>query len=118
MYNKVTEGLFNTFGLSNAFAEGENITGQGGNMLTSLIPFVIIFVLFYFLLILPQQKKQKSHKAMLEAMKKGDKVITTGGILGTVSNISKDIITLNVADNVRIKILRSNIAQLKNKDEE
>lgn len=84
--------------------------GPGG-LFATFIPFILIFVLFYLLLILPQQRRQKKHRAMLEALKKGDKVVTNSGILGTVMNISKDIITLQVADNVKIRIKRDHISE-------
>jgi preprotein translocase subunit YajC len=91
--------------------------GSGG-MLVSFLPFVLIFVVFYFLLILPQQRKQKKHKALLEALKKGDRVLTTGGLLGTVAALNKDVVTIQVADNVRIKVRREYIAELQEEPEE
>ncbi len=86
--------------------------------MTSLLPFILIFILFYFLLILPQQRRQKKHKAMLESLKKGDRVVTTSGILGTVMNISKEVITLQVADNVKIRVLRDSISEMQKEKEE
>jgi preprotein translocase subunit YajC len=90
---------------------------SGGAFLTSLLPFVLIFVLFYVLLILPQQRRQKKHRAMLETLKKGDRVVTSNGILGTVMNLSKDVITLQVADNVKIRVLRDSISDMRKEDE-
>ena len=90
----------------------------GGAFLTSLLPFILIFILFYVLLILPQQRRQKKHRAMLEALKKGDRVVTSSGILGTVMNISKDSITLQVADNVKIRVLRDSITEMQKEKEE
>ena len=103
-----------------AWAEGTGGTGSGGggNGLISLIPFAIIFVLFYFLLIRPQQKKQKQQQALVEAVKKGDKIITTSGIWGTVTNLGKDTVTLQIADNVKIKMQRENIARVRGEDED
>ena len=101
-----------------AWAQG---SGSGGGMsgtLVSLVPFVLIFVLFYFLLILPQQKKQKQQKSMLEALKKGDKIITSSGIWGTVTNMGKDTVTLQVADNTKVKIQRDYIARLRSDEED
>jgi len=80
--------------------------------MTSFAPFILIFVLFYFLLIRPQQKRQKEHKAMLGALKRGDKVVTNGGILGTVTAATKDVVTVQVADNVRLRILRTEVMGL------
>ncbi len=93
-------------------------TPGGGAFLTSLLPFILIFILFYFLLILPQQRRQKKHKTMLESLKKGDRVVTTSGILGTVMNISKEVITLQVADNVKIRVLRDSISEMQKEKEE
>ncbi len=104
-----------------AWAQGGGGAGGGGGTsgaLVSLVPFVLIFVLFYFLLILPQQKKQKQQKSMLEALKKGDKVITSSGIWGTVTNMGKDTVTLQVADNTKIKIQREYISRLRSEEEE
>ena len=102
-----------------AWAQG--LGGGGGgtpSALVSFVPFVLIFALFYFLLILPQQKKQKQHKSMLEALKKGDKVVTSSGIWGTVTNLGKDTVTLQIADNTKINIQREYIARLRSDEEE
>ena len=102
-----------------AWAQG--IGGGGGgtpSALISIVPFVLIFALFYFLLILPQQKKQKEQKTMLEALKKGDKVVTSSGIWGTVANMGKETVTLQIADNTKIKIQREYIARLRSDEEE
>jgi preprotein translocase subunit YajC len=102
-----------------AWAQGAGGGGTGtGGVLLSLVPFVLIFVIFYFLLILPQQKRQKKLKAMLEALKKGDKVVTTGGIWGTVANLGKETVTLQIADNTKVKVQRESIARLRTDDEE
>ncbi len=98
-----------------AWAQG---TGGGppagsGGLLVSFLPFLLIFIVFYFLLILPQQRKQKKHRAMLEGIKKGDRVLTTGGILGTVAGIQQDVVTLQIADNVRVKFRKEYIAELR-----
>jgi preprotein translocase subunit YajC len=102
-----------------AWAQG---IGGGGNSssgtLLSLIPFVLIFVIFYFLLILPQQKRQKQQKALLAALKKGDKVITASGIWGTVTNLGKETVTLQIADSTKIRIQREHIARLRGDDED
>lgn len=89
----------------------------GGAFFISLLPFLLIIVLFYVLLILPQQRRQKKHRTMLEALRKGDRVVTSSGILGTVANISKEIITLQVADNVKIRVLRDSISETRKEEE-
>ncbi len=101
-----------------AWAQGAGGGGSGTGTILSLIPFVLIFVIFYFLLILPQQKRQKQLKTMLEGLKKGDKVITASGIWGTVTNLGKDTVTLQVADNTKIKIQKEHIAKLRGDEED
>lgn len=101
-----------------AWAQGTTGGGTGGGTILSLVPFVLIFVIFYFMLILPQQKKQKQQKVMLEALKKGDKVITASGIWGTVTNLGKETVTLQISDNTKIKMQRDYIARLRAEDEE
>ena len=92
--------------------------GSGAGTILSFVPFVLIFVIFYFLLILPQQKKQKQQKALLEALKKRDKVITASGIWGTVTNLGKETVTLQIADNTKIKIHRDFISRLRADEED
>ena len=85
-------------------------TGQQGNWVSTLIPLVVIFGIFYFLMIRPQQKQQKKHKEMLAAIKKGDNVVTRGGVIGTVYGVTDSVITLEVAENVRVKFSRDSVA--------
>lgn len=93
--------------------------GQGGgSSLTGMIPLVLIFVVFYFLLIRPQQKRAKEHKQMLEAVKKGDKVVTSGGIYGLVESVSDNTIVLKIADNVKVKFGKAYIAAVRPPSEE
>lgn len=101
-----------------AWAQGTGGGSSGSGTLLSLIPFVLIFVIFYFLLILPQQKRQKQQKAMLDALKKGDKVITASGIWGTVTNLGKETVTLQVADNTKIRIQKEHIAKLRSDEDD
>lgn len=77
--------------------------------LAQFVPLILIFVVFYFLLIRPQQKKAKEHQNYLANLKKGDKVITGGGIYGQIAGISDNVVTLEIAENVRIKVSRSAI---------
>jgi preprotein translocase subunit YajC len=100
-----------------AWAHGTGGGGAGGTLL-SFVPFVLIFVVFYFLLILPQQKQRKKMKAMLEALKKGDKVVTSGGIWATVTNLGKETVTLQISDNTKVKVQRDHIARVRSDDEE
>ena len=82
------------------------------------IPLILIFVIFYFLLIRPQQKRVKDHKAMVESLKRGDEVITSGGIIGTIERVMEDDrIEVNIGDNVKVQIIRSTITSLLKKEE-
>jgi preprotein translocase subunit YajC len=74
-----------------------------------LLPLLLLFVVFYFLLIRPQQKRQKQHKSFLEGLKKGDKVITSGGMYGTITGITDDSVTLEIAEKIRARVLKSSI---------
>lgn len=92
--------------------------GGGGSPLTMLLPFLLIFVIFYFFMIRPQQKKQKQHQAMVSSLKKGDKVVTNGGMFGTVWGIDdkENKVVLKIGDDVKIEFLKSSIAGKVNKD--
>jgi len=85
-------------------------------LLQMLPMFVLIVVIFYFVIYRPQKQQRDKHKAMLSDLKKGDKVITTGGIWGTVTNIGKETVTLQVAENAKIKVLREHIARLRGEE--
>ncbi len=84
--------------------------GGQGNPIMAFLPLIIIFAIFYFLLIRPQQKKQKEHRKFLESLKKGDEVITSGGIIGRITGLTENIVTLEVAPKVNIRVARSQIA--------
>lgn len=98
--------------ISEAYAQG--VGGEGGLM--GLLPFVLIFVVFYFLLIRPQQKRAKEHKAMVGALKRGDKVVTSGGIVGKVSKVvDEEYVEVEIASDVKVKVVRSTIGQVMDK---
>jgi len=82
------------------------------NPLVSFMPIILIFVIFYFLLILPQQKREKKHKEMLNNLKKGDYILTSGGIYGTIINIKPDIIELKVDDNTKLQLAKTAVIEL------
>jgi preprotein translocase subunit YajC len=86
---------------------------QQQNILTSLMPIAVIFIIFYFLLIRPQKKTQQAHAKMVNELQKNDEVVTSGGMYGTIVNIQNDIITLRVDENTRIKMQRGSISKLK-----
>ena len=85
---------------------------QSGNPLSFFLPMLVIFGAFYFLLIRPQQKRQKAHTELVGALSTGDEVITAGGILGKVTAVSDHYVTLKIADNVEIKIQKSTISAI------
>ena len=92
-----------------AYAQG-GATPQVGSGLTSFIPLILIFVVFYFLLIRPQQKKAKEHQAFLGSLKKGDDVVTSGGIHGRITGLTDVVVTLEIAEGIRIKVNRASIS--------
>ncbi len=103
-----------------AFAMGTPPAGAaaaGGiqSTLTNILPLVMMFAIFYFLLIRPQQKKAKEHRALLEALKKGDMVVTAGGIHGRVNSVDDEIVTLEISTGVNIKLYKAHIASMLNK---
>jgi preprotein translocase subunit YajC len=100
--------------ISQAFAQAApGAEGAGGGMLLQLLPLVLIFVVFYFLLIRPQQKKMKDHKAMIAAVRRGDRVVTGGGIIGLVTKVpSETELQVEIADGVRVRVLRSSITDV------
>ena len=102
--------------LSLAFAQTQGAAAAGGGgifgTINMLVPFIAMFVIFYFLLIRPQQTKQREHRQMLQGLKRGDRVLTSGGIYGTIIRIRNDIVHLEVADQVRIRISKSSISDL------
>ncbi|MBN1871895.1 MAG: preprotein translocase subunit YajC [Candidatus Omnitrophica bacterium] len=86
---------------------------QKPSALVSLMPIILIFVIFYFLIIKPQKQKQSEHQKMVESLKKNDDVITIGGLHGTVVNVKDSTIILRIADNVKIELQKSAVAGLK-----
>ena len=92
------------------------MNGQG---IAQFIPLILIFVIFYFFLIRPQQKRVKEHKAMVEALKRGDEIITSGGVIGTIDRVMEDDrIEVIIGENVKVQIIKSTITSLLKKKEE
>ena len=94
--------------------------GQQGNPILSFLPLIAIIAIMYFLMIRPQAKKQKEHKEMLDAIKKGDRIMTNGGILGTIAGVKENegILVVKIAENVKIEISRNAVAQILKKRSE
>jgi preprotein translocase subunit YajC len=86
-------------------------SGEGGTAFSAILPFVAIFALFYFLIIRPQQRQSRERKKMLAEVKRGDSIITTGGIRGRVINVDGDDITVEIAKGINIKMVRSGISE-------
>ena len=97
-------------GIDLAYAMGSQPGGGGGSQIMSFLPIIFIFVIFYFLLIRPQQKRSKEHRALLSTIKVGDAILTTGGIYGKITGMREDVITVEISDKVRVKINRGNIS--------
>jgi preprotein translocase subunit YajC len=100
-----------------AFAQAAGDTGAAAAF-TSFVPLILIFAIMYFLLIRPQQKKLKEHKAMVEALRRGDQVLTQGGIVGKVVKVQDDgMVEVEIAEGVKVKVLKHTISQVMNKTE-
>jgi preprotein translocase subunit YajC len=97
------------FGLLQQAAPGAR---PQGNMLTALVPFLLVFVVFYLLIIMPTRRKQKKHQDMVNALKPGDRIITTGGIFGKVMGVHPDKIEVVIASNVKIDITKSAVGAI------
>lgn len=95
-----------------AMGQGGALGGQQAGGFSSFIPLILMFVIFYFLLIRPQQKKAKEHREMISNIKTGDRVVTSGGIHGRVTAVGETTMTLEIADKVRVKLTRGNVSTL------
>lgn len=104
--------------ISSAYAQAAGAAPGLDSQIMSFAPLVLIFIVFYFLLIRPQQKRMKVHKEMLAAIRRGDRVVTTGGIIGTVNKVvNNEELILEIADGVRVRAMRSMIASVMAKTE-
>lgn len=98
--------------VAEAFAQAERSRPGGFGGLVGFLPLVLIFALFYVLILRPQQKKQRDHQKLLGALKKGDRVVTNGGIYATVVGVKGNIVVLKVADNVKMEFQKTAITQV------
>ena len=101
--------------ISQAFAQTAPAAAGGAgaeSTLFSILPLVLMFVVLYFIMIRPQMKRQKEHKAMIEAVAKGDEVVTAGGLLGKVSKLGESYISLEIAGNVEVQVQRTAVTQV------
>ena len=86
--------------------------GEGGGGFSTFIPLILMFVIFYFLLIRPQQKKTKEHRQMISNLRKGDRIVTSGGLHGRITGLSDTTLTVEIADKVRVKVSRASVGAL------
>ena len=96
------------FFISNAYAQDAGATGG----LMQFLPLIVIFAVFYFMLIRPQMKRSKEHRNLVSQLAKGDEVVTNGGLLGRITDVSESFITLEVADNVKVSVQRQAVANV------
>ena len=102
--------------ISPAYAQAAG--ADGGSAIATFLPLILIFVVFYVLLIRPQQKKMKQHRAMVEALRRGDKVVTAGGLIGTVSKVvSESELEVEIAEGVKVKLVRGTVSEVLSKPE-
>lgn len=94
-----------------AYAMGSQGAAAGGNQWMSFLPLILLFVVFYFLLIRPQQKRAKQQKLFIENLKKGDEVVTSGGLYGKITGITDNTVTIEIAEKVRVRVVKSAVAQ-------
>jgi len=102
--------------ISPAYAQGAP-GGGGGLDVLSLLPFVVIFAIMYFLIIRPQQKRMKEHREMISKIRRGDEVVTAGGLVGKVAKVDDDELRVEISDGVRVKVVRSTVSQVRAKGE-
>ena len=96
--------------MNTAYAMGMQPGAGQSNQIMAFLPLILLFAVFYFLLIRPQQKRAKTHKQFIENLKKGDRVVTSGGMYGTITGVTDDSVTIEVAEKVRVRVLKSAIA--------
>jgi preprotein translocase subunit YajC len=101
--------------ISPAYAQ---TAGDGASLITSLIPFILIFAIMWFLLIRPQQKKMKEHRSMVEGLRRGDQIVTAGGLVGKVTKVKEDgEVEVEIAEGVRVRVIKQTISAVVSKTE-
>lgn len=104
--------------ITEALAQTEGTApGAGGGLLEMLLPLALIMLIFYFLMIRPQQKRMKEHRAMIDAIKRGDSIVTSGGIIGKVTKVADEELQVEIAEGVRIRVVRGTVAEVRAKGE-
>ena len=100
-----------------AYAMGGGGAGGSGGGIGAFAPLILMFAIFYFLLIRPQQKKAKQHREMVSALRKGDKVVSSGGLHGVVTGLTDEVVTMEIAPKVRVKVSRGSISGVSRREE-
>ncbi len=103
--------------ISPAYAQAAGGAAPGGGLLDMLLPLALILLIFYFLLIRPQQKRMKQHRAMIDAVRRGDTIVTSGGIIGKVTKVAEDEVQVEIADGTRVRVVKGTIAEVRSKTE-
>lgn len=98
------------FFISNAMAEGAAAAPAGVGAIAEFLPLILLFVIFYFMLIRPQMKRAKEHKALIEGIQKGDEIVTNGGLLGSVKDLGENFVVVEIATDTQVKVQRASIA--------
>lgn len=102
--------------ISPAYAQAAG--GEGGGLLVQLLPIILIFVVFYFLLIRPQQKRMKEHRNMVANLRRGDRIVTSGGLIGQVTKVvNENEVQVEIAEDVRVRVVRNNVQEVLSKTE-
>lgn len=103
--------------ISTAHAQAEGAAPAGGGLMGLLIPLLLMFVIFYFLLIRPQQKRMKQHREMVNAVRRGDTVVTSGGLIGKVARVGDDELQVDLGEGTKVRVVKSTIAEVRSKTE-
>lgn len=104
--------------ISTAYAMGGGTGGDQPNSIAAFLPFVLMFLVLYLLILRPQMKKQRNQQRMIDELEKNDEIVTSGGIHGTILNIKDDILVVKIADNVKIEVSRAAVSRVKNKEDD
>lgn len=110
--------MFDLISTAYALGGGPAEGGQQANPIASLLPFVLMFLVLYLLILRPQMKKQRNQQRMIDELEKNDEIVTSGGIHGTILNIKDDILVVKIADNVKIEVSRAAVSRVKNKEDD
>ena len=104
--------------ITSAYAQMPSMFGGGSdNMLVSLLPFILIFVIMYFLILRPQQNRQRQHKELVANLRRGDTIVTSGGLIGKVAKVDENELQVELAEGVRVRVVRGMVAEVRAKGE-